>query len=102
MRKIIKYLTESIHEFSQLNIVKKVIIVCIFFIVLLTFGIVINWIKKAFDKNSITPIEQVKIDSLKIIYTENEIKRISKRLKGPDSVRIADSVLISNGIYQRK
>ena len=100
MRKIINYLTESIHEFGSLNIVKKIIIVCCFFILLFTVGIVFTWIKGKFNSNYITPIEKVKIDSLKIIYTENEIKRIKSKLYGRDSVAIADSILRANGIYQ--
>ena len=100
MQKIIKFFIEIIHEFSQLNIVKKIIIVCCFFIFLLIFGIAINWIKSKFNSNYITPIEKVKIDSLNVIHTENDIKRIKNRLIGRDSVAIADSILRANGIYQ--
>lgn len=100
MQKLIKYLAETINEFTKLNVVKKVIVICCFFVFLLTFGIVVNWVKSKFDSNYIKPIEKVKIDSLKIIYTENDIKRIKKRLNGADSVAIADSILRANGIYQ--
>lgn len=93
--RIIKYISDSIKEFTRFDLARKIIIICIFFTSIFIISIVASSLKKFFTQKVVTPAEKVVIDSLNYNKIENEIKLFENN---PDSSAIRDSIRSANGI----